>query len=101
MPSQLDSFYERSAYLKFLLNSNPAEAVTQAREINLKLETNGRFNLMVLRAATLVDGGALTHQQDAIAVSYTHLDVYKRQDDGRLQCGGRDASRALGRRRFQ
>lgn len=66
MPSQLDSFYERSAYLKFLLNSNPAEAVTQAREINLKLETNERFNLMVLRAATLVDGGALTHQQDAI-----------------------------------
>ena len=46
MPSQLDSFYERSAYLKFLLNSNPAEAVTQAREINLKLETNERLNLM-------------------------------------------------------
>lgn len=57
-------FAELSVHLSALLNSNPAEAVKQARKINL--DTRGRFNLMVLRAATLVDGGALTHQQDAI-----------------------------------
>lgn len=62
----LDRFYERSAHLNTLLNSNPAEAVRQAREINLDLDTDERFNLMGLRAAILVDGGALTQQQDAI-----------------------------------
>ncbi|MCP3206460.1 hypothetical protein MRO75_09785 [Klebsiella pneumoniae] len=66
MPSILDRFYERSAHLNALLDTNPAEAVKQAREINLDLDTDERFNLMGLRAAILVDGGALTQQQDAI-----------------------------------
>lgn len=66
MSSKLDRFYEKSAHLNTLLNSNPAEAVKQARDINLNLGTDERFNLMGLRAAILVDGGALTQQQDAI-----------------------------------
>ncbi|WYX24899.1 LA2681 family HEPN domain-containing protein [Achromobacter xylosoxidans] len=60
----LRGFYERSAHLNSLLDRDPAEAVRQAREINL--DTPERPNLMVLRAATLVDGGVLTQQQDAI-----------------------------------
>ncbi|WP_434461119.1 hypothetical protein ACMV5L_19730 [Serratia plymuthica] len=66
MSSMLNRFYERSALLNTLLNSNPAEAVKQARQINFDLDTGERFNLMGLRAAILVDGGALTEQQDAI-----------------------------------
>lgn len=66
MSTLLDGFYERSAHLNALLNSSPAEAVKQAREINLDLDTSERFSLMGLRAAILVDGGALTQQQDAI-----------------------------------
>lgn len=68
MPSGSDSFYECSAHLNALLDSNPAEAVKQAKYINLKLalDTCEHFNLMSLRAAILVDGGALTQQQDAI-----------------------------------
>ncbi|RJF54437.1 hypothetical protein D4100_18280 [Serratia inhibens] len=66
MSSMLNRFYERSALLNTLLNSNPAEAVKQARQINFDLDTGERFNLMGLRAAILVDGGALTGQQDAI-----------------------------------
>lgn len=64
MFSTLDRFYERSAHLNALLDNDPAEAVKQAREINL--DTPDRFNQMSLRAAILVDGGALTQQQDAI-----------------------------------
>ena len=64
MSSALDLFYARAAHLNALLNSNPFEAVNQALEINLN--TDERFNLMGLRAAILVDGGALTQQQDAI-----------------------------------
>ncbi|MHB9784419.1 LA2681 family HEPN domain-containing protein [Stenotrophomonas maltophilia] len=71
MSSMLNRFYERSANLNALLNSNPAEAVKQAREINLNLDTDERFNLMGLRAAILVDGGALTQQQDAIEEGIT------------------------------
>ncbi|MEK7946245.1 hypothetical protein WKR98_15945 [Pigmentiphaga sp. YJ18] len=71
MSSMLDRFYEQSARLNTLLNSNPAEAVKQAREINLNLATNERFNMMGLRAAILVDGGALTQQQDAIEEGIT------------------------------
>jgi len=48
MSSPLDSFYKRSAHLKTLLNTNPAEAVVQARNINL--DTPDRYNMMVLRA---------------------------------------------------
>lgn len=66
MPSMLDGFYERSAQLTALLNNDPAEAVKQAREIHLDPDTREYFNLMLLRAATLVDGGALTEQADAI-----------------------------------
>ncbi|WP_334070725.1 LA2681 family HEPN domain-containing protein [Burkholderia ambifaria] len=66
MPSMQDRFYERSTHLTTLLNSDPAEAVKQAREINLDTPEPERFNLMMLRASTLVDGGALTQQQDAI-----------------------------------
>jgi len=53
--SMLDRFYERSAHLNVLLNSNPAEAVKQAREINLNLDTDERCNMMGLRTAILVD----------------------------------------------
>ncbi|WP_313303143.1 LA2681 family HEPN domain-containing protein [Diaphorobacter sp.] len=66
MSPMLDRFYRLSAHLTALLNINPAEAVKQAREINLDLDTDERFNLMGLRAAILVDGGTLTQQQDAI-----------------------------------
>jgi len=62
----LDRFYERSAHLNTLLNTNPAEAVKQAREVNLNLDADEQFNLMGLRAAILVDGGTLTQQKDAI-----------------------------------
>lgn len=66
MSSMLDRFYERSAHLTTLLNNDPAEAVKQARGIDLDPDTPEHFNLMILRAATLVDGGALTQQKDAI-----------------------------------
>jgi LA2681-like HEPN len=64
MSSMRDRFYERSVHLNILLDNDPAEAVKQAREIDL--DSPERFNLMSLRAAILVDGGALTQQQDAI-----------------------------------
>lgn len=66
MSSMRDTFYEQSVHLKVLLNSDPAEAVKQAREINLDTPEPVRFNLMCLRAAILVDGGTLAQQQDAI-----------------------------------
>lgn len=66
MPSMQDRFYERSDHLTTLLNSDPAEAIKQAREINLDTPEPERFNLMMLRASTLVDGGSLTQQKDAI-----------------------------------
>jgi tetratricopeptide (TPR) repeat protein len=67
----LDEFYKWSTYLNTLLDVDPAEAVKQAREINL--DTPERLNLMSLRAAILVDGGALTQQQDAIEEGVTLL----------------------------
>lgn len=66
MSKKLEKFYERSGHLSALLDNDPAEAVKQAREIDFDLDTSERFNLMMLRAATLVDGGTLTQQQDAI-----------------------------------
>lgn len=39
MSSILDRLYERSAHLNGLLDSNPAEAVKQARVINLDIDT--------------------------------------------------------------
>lgn len=64
MTQMPNRFAELSAHLNTLLDSNPAEAVNQARKINL--DTPDRINLMGLRAVILVDGGALTNQQDAI-----------------------------------
>jgi len=46
------------------MDSDPTEAIRQAREINL--DSAERFNLMGLRAAILVDAGGHTRQQDAI-----------------------------------
>lgn len=66
MSSMLDRFCQRSAHLNTSLNTNPAEAVKQAREVNLNLDTDERFNLMGLHAAILVDGRTLTQQKDAI-----------------------------------
>lgn len=66
MSSIRSKFHNQSAHLRTLLDTDPAEAVKQAREINLDTPEPERFNLMVLRASTLVDGGALTQQQDAI-----------------------------------
>lgn len=66
LSSQLDKFNERSAHLYALLDRDPAEAVKQARELDLDLDTDERFNLMGLRAAILVDGGSLIQEQDAI-----------------------------------
>lgn len=66
MSSMQDRFHERSVHLNTLLNYDPAEAVKQARDINPDVPGPERFNLMILRASALVDGGALTQQQDAI-----------------------------------
>ncbi|MFM7967382.1 LA2681 family HEPN domain-containing protein [Aeromonas sp. A-5] len=68
MSSALDKFNELSTHLSDLLDCNPIEAVKQAQDINLNLalDTRERFNLMGLQAAILVDGGALTQQQDSI-----------------------------------
>ncbi|MBV7460531.1 MULTISPECIES: LA2681 family HEPN domain-containing protein [unclassified Acidovorax] len=66
MPSMMDRWHQLAAYLNTLLNDNPEEAVRQAREIKLEPDTDEHFNLMGLRAAILVDGGALIQQQDAI-----------------------------------
>ncbi len=58
------TFSELSACLFSLIDSDPAEALRQAREIDL--DAPGRANLMGLRAAILVDAGVVTRQQDAI-----------------------------------
>lgn len=71
MSSMQDRFYEQATHLKTLLDNDPAEAVKQAREIDLDTAEPERFNLMILRASTLVDGGALTRQQDAIEEGLT------------------------------
>lgn len=64
MTQMPNRFTELSTYLSALMDRNPAEAVKQARKIDL--DTPDRFNRMGLRAAILVDGGAWIHQQDAI-----------------------------------
>lgn len=56
--------HELSVHLNSLLDSDPAEAVRQARMIDLNAPD--RYQLMNLRAAVLVDGGASTEQKDAI-----------------------------------
>lgn len=71
MPSLPNKFQEHSTHLHNLLNTNPAEAVNQARKIDFHLETDKNPNLMMLRAAILVDGGALTQQKEAIEEGIT------------------------------
>lgn len=68
MPLMQDKFNELSSHLSALLDCNPIEAVKQAQEIDFNAYLDGpqRVNLMSLKAAILVDGGALTKQQDAI-----------------------------------
>lgn len=66
MSSTQDWFCEWSTLLNALLDRDPAEAIKQARAISLDATEPERINLMVLRASTLIDGGALTRQQDAI-----------------------------------
>ena len=60
----LSEFSQLSASLNALVDTDPSLAVKKAREIDL----NGpnRINLMGLRAAILVDAGALIRHQDAI-----------------------------------
>ncbi|MGJ7573615.1 LA2681 family HEPN domain-containing protein [Variovorax sp. RB2P76] len=57
-------FSELSKHLNALLDASPADAVQQAREMDLN--TPERLNLMSLQAAILVDGGVLTKQSGAI-----------------------------------
>ena len=71
MSALMDRFYERSSHLQNLLNIDPAEAVRQARQLDL--DVPDRLNMISLRAAILVDGGALTRQQDAIEEGITLL----------------------------
>lgn len=73
MSSILEKLNELSVHLSALLDCNPIEAVKQAQDINpdLALDTHERLNLMSLQASILVDGGALTQQQDAIEKGLT------------------------------
>lgn len=64
MPSRLSRYNDLYAHLDHLLNTNPALAVTQAREIDL--DTTERPNWMNLRASILVDVGAMIQQLNAI-----------------------------------
>lgn len=57
-------FQELSARLSAIMDTDPAEAVRQARQIDLA--SPDRLNAMLIRAAILVDGGAASRQQDAI-----------------------------------
>lgn len=66
MSSSQERFDELAAHLRALMDRDPAEAVKQAREIEHGSETPTRINLMSLRAAVLVDAGALANQRDAI-----------------------------------
>lgn len=60
---------ELAAHLKALLDHDPAEAVQQARMIDLSVPE--RLASMSLRAAILIDGGALTQQRDAVEEGVT------------------------------
>lgn len=71
MSSVHDGFYQQAVLLKTLLNTDPAEAIKQASAISLDGPEPERFNLMVLRAGILVDGGAMTRQSEAIEAGIT------------------------------
>ncbi|CRM19955.1 hypothetical protein [Pseudomonas sp. 24 E 13] len=58
------SFDEMAVHLDHLTDTDPAEALRQARA--LSLEGPKRLNIMQLRAATLVNAGVQCQQQDAI-----------------------------------
>jgi hypothetical protein len=64
MPTAMERFFELSGHLNNLLDTDPELAVREAREIDLS--SPDWPNMMSLRAAILVDGGALTGQPDAI-----------------------------------
>jgi hypothetical protein len=66
MSQSEEKYYKLTAHLNAVMDRDPAEAIKQAREIECGLETSLRINLMNLRAAILVDAGALAKQQDAI-----------------------------------
>lgn len=62
-----DDLRELSIRLTVLLDSDPAEAVRQARQIDIGSPNRlTRLNAMTLRAAILVDGGEATQQRDAL-----------------------------------
>ncbi len=63
-PQTNGDIWEMSRRLTRLLDSEPTEAIRQARQIDLA--SSDRLNAMSVRAAILVDGGAATRQQDAI-----------------------------------
>lgn len=52
-----------SAHLSQLLDSDPAEVVRQARQIDI--ESEDHINAKAIRAAALVDGGNASQQADA------------------------------------
>lgn len=56
-----ESFSALSNHLSSVMNSDPGEAVRLARQISVE-----HPNMKHLRAATLVDAGALAHQHDAL-----------------------------------
>ena len=63
-PRSHGDIWEVSRRLTLLLDSDPGEAIRQARKIDLA--SSDRLNAMSVRAAILVDGGAATQEQDAI-----------------------------------
>lgn len=71
----MDKYKELFDRLTALLDSNPAEAVKQVKEIDLSRPIDEFYNLQVVRASILVDGGALTQQQDAIEDGITLLSL--------------------------
>lgn len=71
MPITSKKYCELSSRLNILLDENPAEAVKQAQSISLVGSKHEHVNLMNLKASILIDGGALTQQQDAIEEGLT------------------------------
>jgi hypothetical protein len=75
MSSKLEEFHRLSSHLNDLLDTNPAEAVKQAGDIDSDAE---KF-FMSLKAAILIDGGALTGQPQAIEAGIELLRVLRKQ----------------------
>lgn len=68
MKSEVEKLYED---LPFLLESDPKEAIREARKINP--EASGNLNIKSLQAAILVDGGILANDRAAIKDGVTML----------------------------